>query len=145
MAMADVRIDMETALYEQMAALCAKLGTTVEAVAGRFCEEFVRMEAPPVPESYASMSVEDKIDFIAQNSEGVQFQVTRKDTPVRIDLTGVLFVLQAPSVPLRSASTSGSTCHLGMVYSLPSSSNSQYTCRSSSRVLSAFHRLMPTS
>ena len=31
MAMADVRIDMETALYEQMAALCAKLGTTVEA------------------------------------------------------------------------------------------------------------------
>jgi hypothetical protein len=34
MAMADVRIDMETALYEQMAALCAKLGTTVEAVGG---------------------------------------------------------------------------------------------------------------
>ena len=32
MAMADVRIDMETALYEQMAALCAKLGTTAEAV-----------------------------------------------------------------------------------------------------------------
>lgn len=67
MAMADVRIDMETALYEQMAALCAKLGTTVETMAVRFCEEFVRMEAPPVPESYASMSVEDKIDFIAQN------------------------------------------------------------------------------
>lgn len=67
MAMADVRIDMETALYEQMAALCAKLGTTVEAVAGRFCEEFVRMEAPSVPESYASMSVEGKIALIAQN------------------------------------------------------------------------------
>lgn len=65
--MADVRIDMETALYEQMAALCAKLGTTVEAVAGRFCEEFVRMEAPSVPESYASMSVEDRISLIAQN------------------------------------------------------------------------------
>ena len=46
MAMADVRIDMETALYEQMAALCAKLGTTVEAMAVRFCEEFVRMETP---------------------------------------------------------------------------------------------------
>ena len=30
MAMTNVRIDMETALYEQMAALCAKLGTTVE-------------------------------------------------------------------------------------------------------------------
>ena len=61
MAMADVRIDMETALYEQMAALCAKLGTTAEAMAVRFCEEFVRMEAPP------SMSVKNKIDFIAQN------------------------------------------------------------------------------
>lgn len=67
MAMTNVRIDMETTLYEQMAALCAKLGTTVEAMAGRFCEEFVRMEVPPVPESYASMSVEDRIDFIAQN------------------------------------------------------------------------------
>ena len=65
--MADVQIDMETALYEQMAALCASLGTTVEAMAVRFCEEFVRMEALPVPESYASMSVEAKIDFIAQN------------------------------------------------------------------------------
>lgn len=67
MAMADVRIDMETALYEQMAALCAKLGTTVEAMAVRFSEEFVRTETPPVPESYASMSVKDRIDFIAQN------------------------------------------------------------------------------
>ena len=67
MAMTNVRIDMETALYEQMAALCAKLGTTVEAMAGRFCEEFVRMEEPPVPESYASMSVEDRIALIAQN------------------------------------------------------------------------------
>jgi len=36
-------------------------------MAVRFSEEFVRMETPPVPESYASMSVEDKIDFIAQN------------------------------------------------------------------------------
>ena len=44
MAMTNVRIDMETALYEQMAALCAKLGTTVEAMAVRFSEEFVRME-----------------------------------------------------------------------------------------------------
>ena len=70
MAMADVRIDMETALYEQMATLCAKFGTTVEAMAVRFCEEFVRMETPPVSESYASMSVEDKIDFIAQNILG---------------------------------------------------------------------------
>ena len=67
MAMTDVQIDMETTLYEQMAALCASLGTTVEAMAVRFCEEFVRMEAPPVPESYASMSVEDRINFIAQN------------------------------------------------------------------------------
>ena len=67
MAMADVRIDMETALYEQMTTLCAKFGTTVEAMAVRFCEEFVRMGTPPVPESYASMSVEDRIDFIAQN------------------------------------------------------------------------------
>ena len=67
MAMADVQIDIEATLYEQMAALCAKLGTTVEAMAGRFCEEFVRMETPPVPESYASMSAEDRIDFIAQN------------------------------------------------------------------------------
>ena len=67
MAMTDVQIDMETALYEQMAALCANLGTTVEAMAARFCEEFVRMEAPPVPESYASMSVENRINFIAQN------------------------------------------------------------------------------
>lgn len=67
MAMADVQIDMEHTLYEQMAALCANLGTTVEAMAVRFCEEFVRMEAPPVPELYASMSVEDRIDFIAQN------------------------------------------------------------------------------
>ena len=67
MAMTDVRIDMDTALYEQMAALCANLGTTVEALAVRFCEEFVRMEAPPVPESYASMSVEDRINCIAQN------------------------------------------------------------------------------
>lgn len=67
MTMAEVRIDMETSLYEQMAALCAKFGTTVEAMAVRFCEEFVRMGTPPVPEPYASMSVEDKIDFIAQN------------------------------------------------------------------------------
>lgn len=67
MAMTNVQIDIEATLYEQMAALCAKLGTTVEAMAGRFCEEFVRMEVPPVPESYASMSVEDRIDFIAQN------------------------------------------------------------------------------
>ena len=66
MAMTNVQIDIETALYEQMAALCAKLGTTVEAMAVRFCEEFVRMETPPVSESYASMSVEDRIDFIAQ-------------------------------------------------------------------------------
>ena len=67
MAMADVRIDMETALYEQMAALCAKLGTTVEAMAVRVYEEFVRMETPPVSESYASMSVEDRIALITQN------------------------------------------------------------------------------
>lgn len=67
MAMADVRIDMETALYEQMTTLCAKLGTTVEAMAGRFCKEFVRMETPPVSESYTSMSVEDRIALIAQN------------------------------------------------------------------------------
>lgn len=65
--MTNVQIDIETALYEQMAALCAKLGTTVEAVAVRFCEEFVRMETPPVSESYASMSVEDRIALIAQN------------------------------------------------------------------------------
>ena len=65
--MTNVRIDMETTLYEQMAALCAKLGTTVDAMAVRFCKEFVRMETPPVSESYASMSVEDRIDFIAQN------------------------------------------------------------------------------
>ena len=67
MAMTNVRIDMETTLYEQMAALCAKLGTTVEATAVRFCEGFVRSGPTPVPESYASMSVEDRIDFIAQN------------------------------------------------------------------------------
>ncbi len=67
MAMTNVQIDIEAALYEQMAALCAKLGTTVEAVAVRFCEEFVRMETPPVSESYASMSVEDRIALIAQN------------------------------------------------------------------------------
>ena len=67
MTMAEVRIDMETTLYEQMAALCAKLGTTVETMAVRFCEEFVRMETPPVSESYASMSVEDRIALIAQN------------------------------------------------------------------------------
>lgn len=67
MAMTNVQIDIETALYEQMAALCAKFGTTVEAMAVRFCEEFVRMETPPVSESYASMGVEDRIDFIAQN------------------------------------------------------------------------------
>lgn len=67
MAMTNVRIDMETALYEQMATLCAKFGTTVEAMAVRFCEEFVRMETPPVSESYASMSVEDRIALIAQN------------------------------------------------------------------------------
>lgn len=67
MAMTNVQIDIEAALYEQMAALCAKLGTTVEAMAVRFCEEFVRMETPPVSESYASMGVEDRIDFIAQN------------------------------------------------------------------------------
>ena len=65
--MTNVQIDIETALYEQMAALCAKLGTAVEATAVRFCEEFVRTETPPVPESYASMSVKDRIDFIAQN------------------------------------------------------------------------------
>ena len=65
--MTEMQIDMETTLYEQMAALCANLGTTVEALAVRFCGEFVRMEAPPVPESYASMSVEDRINFIAQN------------------------------------------------------------------------------
>ena len=67
MAMADVQIDMETTLHEQMVALCANLGTTVEAMAVRFCEEFVRMEAPPMPETYASMSVEDRINLIAQN------------------------------------------------------------------------------
>lgn len=67
MAMTNVQIDIEAALHEQMAALCAKLGTTVEATAVRFCEEFVRMETPPVPESYASMSVEDRIALIAQN------------------------------------------------------------------------------
>lgn len=67
MAMADVQIDMETTLYAQMASLCAKLGTTVETMVVRFCKKFVQMETPPVPESYASMSVEDKIDFIAQN------------------------------------------------------------------------------
>lgn len=67
MAMTNVQIDIEAALYAQMVALCAKFGTTVEAMAVRFCEEFVRMEAPPVPEPYASMSVEDKVDFIAQN------------------------------------------------------------------------------
>lgn len=67
MAMTDVQIDIEATLYEQMAALCAKLGTTVEAMAGRFCKEFVRMETPPVPEPYASMRVEDRIGFIAQN------------------------------------------------------------------------------
>ena len=67
MAMTNVQIDIEATLYEQMAALCAKLGTTVEAMAVRFCEEFVRMEVPPVPESYASMSVEGKIALIAQN------------------------------------------------------------------------------
>ena len=67
MAMTNVQIDIETALYEQIAALCAKLGTTVEAMAVRFCEEFVRMETPPVPESYASMSVEDRIALIVQN------------------------------------------------------------------------------
>ena len=67
MAMTNVQIVIEATLYAQMSALCAKLGTTVEAMAGRFCKEFVRMETPPVSESYASMSVEDKIDFIAQN------------------------------------------------------------------------------
>ncbi len=67
MAMTNVQIDIEATLYEQMAALCAKLGTTVEAMAVRFSEEFVRMETPPVPESYASMSVEGKIALIAQN------------------------------------------------------------------------------
>lgn len=67
MAMTNVQVDIEATLYEQMAALCAKLGTTVEAMAGRFCEEFVRMEVPPVPEPYASMSVEGKIALIAQN------------------------------------------------------------------------------
>ena len=67
MAMTNVHIDIEATLYEQMAALCAKLGTTVEAMAVRFCEEFVRTETPPVPESYASMSVEGKIALIAQN------------------------------------------------------------------------------
>ena len=67
MAMTNVQVDIEATLYEQMAALCAKLGTTVEAMAVRFCEEFVRMETPPVSESYASMSVEDRIALIAQN------------------------------------------------------------------------------
>lgn len=67
MAMTNVQIDIVATLYEQMAALCAKLGTTVEAMAVRFCEEFVRTETPPVPESYASMSVEGKIALIAQN------------------------------------------------------------------------------
>ena len=67
MAMTNVQIDIEAALYEQMATLCAKLGTTVEAMAVRFSEEFVRMETPPVSESYASMSVEDRIALIAQN------------------------------------------------------------------------------
>ena len=67
MAMTNVQVDIEATLYEQMAALCAKLGTTVEAMAVRFSEEFVRMETPPVPESYASMSVEDRIALIAQN------------------------------------------------------------------------------
>ena len=67
MAMTNVQIDIETALYEQMAALCAKLGTTVEAMAVRFSEDVVRRETPPVPESYASMSVEDRIALIAQN------------------------------------------------------------------------------
>ena len=67
MAMTNVQIDIEATLYEQMAALCANLGTTVEAMAVRFCEEFVRTETPPVPESYASMSVEGKIALIAQN------------------------------------------------------------------------------
>ena len=67
MAMTNVQIDIEATFYEQMAALCAKLGTTVEAMAVRFCEEFVRTETPPVPESYASMSVEGKIALIAQN------------------------------------------------------------------------------
>ena len=67
MAMTNVQIDIEATLYEQMAALCAKLGTTVEAMAVRFCEEFVRTETPPVPESYASMGVEGKIALIAQN------------------------------------------------------------------------------
>lgn len=67
MAMTNVQIDIEATLYEQMAALCAKLGTTVEVMAVRFCEEFVRTETPPVPESYASMSVEGKIALIAQN------------------------------------------------------------------------------
>lgn len=67
MAMTNVQIDIEATLYEQMATLCAKLGTTVEAMAVRFCEEFVRTETPPVPESYASMSVEGKIALIAQN------------------------------------------------------------------------------
>ena len=67
MAMTNVQIDIETALYAQMVALCAKLGTTVEAMAVRFSEEFVRMETPPVSESYASMSVEDRIALIAQN------------------------------------------------------------------------------
>ena len=67
MAMADVQIDMETTLHEQMVALCANLGTTVEAMAVRFCEEFVRMEPPPMPETYASISVEDRINLIAQN------------------------------------------------------------------------------
>ena len=67
MARTNVQVDIEATLYEQMAALCAKLGTTVEAMAGRFCEEFVRMEVPPVPEPYASMSVEGKIALIAQN------------------------------------------------------------------------------
>lgn len=65
--MTNVQIDIEAALYAQMVALCAKLGATVEAMAVRFSEEFVRMETPPVPESYASMSVEDRIALIAQN------------------------------------------------------------------------------
>ena len=67
MTMAEVRIDMETTLYEQMAALCAKFGTTVEAMAVRFCEEFVRMGTPPVPEPSPLTVLVYKIDFIAQN------------------------------------------------------------------------------
>ena len=89
MAMADVRIDMETALYEQMAALCAKLGTTVEAMAVRFSEEFVRMETPPVPEVLRlyERGGQNRL-YCSEYSEGIQFQMT--ESLVRVILTRLL-------------------------------------------------------